>query len=345
MGRTAKDQAAIVTTTMDRRRFLALSTMAGAGLTVASSLSWPATKAFARSRPRTPSRPLFGAYCRPTGSQSWEDALASLETEAGRTMSITRHYYRWDEAVPDDFARSAAAGGRVPFVSIHAFTKKGVYIPWAEIAGGVHDEQLKAWATSLQSWGVKGYLNFHHEPENDLACGTGPDFTAAFAHVQSVFDAQGVTNFTWGVSLMASTLKGGHGGADQWLPDPSLYRVLIVDGYNRFPSDAASSHWRSFEEIFKSAHEQAQGRGKHLLIGEYGTVEQTAGGYRNGSPTAKAQWLADAAATMKTWPEVVGAIYSHTTAVYGGQVMDYWADSSAASLTAFTDCGHDTFFS
>lgn len=338
-------EAAMGEATMDRRRFLTLSGLAGAGFTVASALSWPATEALARTHSRTPNRPLWGAYCRPTGSRSWEDALTAFESETGRTMSLTRHYYRWDEAVPDAFARSAAAGGRVPFVSIHAFTNKGAYISWSEIAAGIHDAQLNTWANNLQSWGAKGYLNFHHEPENDLACGTSAEFKAAFAHVRSVFDAAGVTNFKWAVSLMASTLNGGHGGADEWLPDPSLYRVLVADGYNRFPSDSRANRWRSFEEIFTPAHQQAQARGKHLMIGEYGTVEQNDAGYRRGSPVAKAQWLDDAMATMKTWPEVIGAIYSHTTAIYDGQVMDYWADSSTPSLAAFTDCGHDTYFS
>jgi hypothetical protein len=203
---------------------------------------------------------------------------------------------------------------------------------------------LTTWANDLQSWGVEGYLNFHHEPENDLRCGTSAEFKDAFVHVRDLFDAVGVTNFTWGVSLMASTLKGGHGGARAWLPDPRHYQVVIVDGYNRFPVDHHAKRWRSFAEIFTPAHREALARGKQLMIGEYGSVEQFAGGNLAGSPTAKAKWLADAVATMKTWPELVGAIYSHTEATFNGKIMDYWADSSADSLAAFTESGHDTYF-
>jgi hypothetical protein len=330
--------------TMDRRRFLTVSALAGAGLTMASAISWPSTAAFGQIRRLAPTSPLWGAYCRPVGDQSWQDALVHLESETGRKMSLTRHYHLWDETVPDSFARSAAEGGRVPFVSIHAFTRDGTSIPWAQIAAGKHDAQLATWANALQSWGVKGYLNFHHEPENDLACGTNAEFKDAFAHVRSVFDAAGVTDFTWGVSLMASTLKGGHGGASAWLPDPRLYQVVIVDGYNRFPVDRHAKRWRSFAEIFAPAHREAVARGKQLMIGEYGSVEQFAGGNLAGSRTAKAEWLDDAVATMKTWPELVGAIYSHTTANFNGKEMDYWADSSADSLAAFTESGHDPYF-
>ena len=330
--------------TMDRRRFLTASAMAGAGLTMASAISWPSTPAFGQIRRLAPVSPLFGAYCRPVGDQSWQDALENLEGEAGRAMSLTRHYHLWDETIPDSFARSAAQGGRVPFVSIHAFTRDGVYIPWAQIAAGKHDAQLTSWANDLQSWGVEGYLNFHHEPENDLRCGSNADFKDAFTHVRDLFDAVGVTNFTWGVSLMASTLKGGHGGAGAWLPDPRHYQVIMVDGYNRFPVDHHAKRWRSFDDIFTPAHKEAASRGKQLMIGEYGSVEQFAGGNTAGSPTAKAEWLAHAVATMKSWPELVGAIYSHTTAVFNGRVMDYWADSSADSLAAFSQVGHDTYF-
>jgi hypothetical protein len=330
--------------TMDRRRFLTVSALAGAGLTMASAISWPSTPAFGQIRRLAPTSPLWGAYCRPVGDQSWQDALTGLEGETGRTMSLTRHYHLWDETIPDSFARSAAEGGRVPFVSIHAYTRNGVYIPWAQIAAGAHDAQLTTWANDLQSWGVQGYLNFHHEPENDPGCGTNTEFKHAFAHVRRLFDAVGVTNFTWGVSLMASTLKGGHGGASAWLPDPGLYQVVIVDGYNRFPVDHHAKRWRSFEEIFTPAHREALARGKQLMIGEYGSVERFAGGNLDGSPTAKAEWLVDAVATMKTWPELVGAIYSHTEATFNGRIMDYWADSSADSLAAFTESGHDSYF-
>jgi hypothetical protein len=338
------------TTTIDRRRFLATAAAAGAGLTVASGLSGLASDALANTRHHHHRSnhgpdPLWGAYCRPKGGQTWEEALTAFESEVGRTMSITRHYYRWDETVPDAFARFAAAGGRVPYVSIHAFTRGGDFISWSDIAAGKHDDQLALWADALQSWGVKGYLNFHHEPENDLACGTARDFRAAFGHMRSVFDAHGVTNFVWTASLMASTLNGGHGGPGAWLPAADTYRVIAVDGYNRFPSDTDAGHWRSFHEIFRPAHHEARRRHKRLLIGEYGSVEQDASGYRRGSPHAKGQWFDDAARTMRRWPELVGAIYSHTTAEYGGQVMNYWADTSAPSLSAFTNCGHHASFS
>jgi len=331
--------------TIDRRQFLKISALVAAGLTFAPGIAFAKTKGHTRGAELTPMAPLWGAYCRPRGGESWQTALTDLESLTGRTMSITRHYLHWNDPAPDYLAQYAASGGRVPYLSLHAFTSEGDHVPWSQIAAGQYDSQLLTWANNLKSWGVQGYLNFHHEPENDTLCGTGADFKTAFAHVRTLFDAVGVTNFTWGVALMASTLKGGHGGPDAWLPDPSLYSVLVVDGYNRFPCDKGIKHWRSFNEIFSPAHLQATARGKKLLIGEYGTVEQVDCGYTAGSPTAKAQWLSDAVRTMKSWPEVVGAIYSHTTATFNGQIMNYWVDTTAQSLASFTTCGHNSYFS
>ena len=90
------------------------------------------------------------------------------------------------------------------------------------------------------------------------------------------------------VTLMASTYAGGHGGPEPWLPKE--YRMLGVDGYNRYPCiTRPSKHpWKPFWEIFAPARHVAMARGKGLFIGEVGCVEQDDCGYHLGNPIAKA---------------------------------------------------------
>jgi len=74
-----------------------------------------------------------------------------------------------------------------------------------------------------------------------------------------------------------------------------------------------------------------------LFIGEYGCVEKDACG-GGGAGGAKAVWFQEAADTMASWPEVQGAVYSHTNG--GSAHIPYWADTSASALQAFREMAH-----
>jgi hypothetical protein len=105
------------------------------------------------------------------------------------------------------------------------------------------------------------------------------------------------------VTLMASTYGGGHDGPRAWLP--SQYRLLGVDGYNRFPciGSRAKHPWKPFWEIFAPARQLAATLRKGLFIGEVGCVEQDDCGFHLGNPLAKANWLRGMGTTLENWPE------------------------------------------
>ena len=109
-------------------------------------------------------------------------------------------------------------------------------------------------------------------------------------------------------------------GAGAWLP-PN-YDVLGVDGYNRY--NCRHTAWRPFSLIFQSSRDFAVTKAKPLYVIESGCVE--------GEPGRKAQWMNDARATMKTWPEVMGLSYNHEDTD-----CSYYVDSTASSLSALTE--------
>lgn len=332
------DAASATSRPLDRRRFLQRAALAGAGLVAGSVLLEPLAAVASNS-----GHCRFGAGCQARGKEAGQqDAVLALESEIGRTLGVVRRYSDWENPMPDAVQAWAASTGRFPYISWHARKTDGTIIPWASIANGSHDTYLRQQGQSLAAWGAPCYFNFHHEPENDTANGTAADFKTAFKHVRHVFDSVGATNLIWVCTLMGTTFRGTHGGADTWLPPVEYFTLLGADGYNRWPLIKQPA-WRSFAELFDAARMKAAALGKGLLVGEYGCVEQTAGGYP-GDPLAKANWFSDAATTLRAWPEVVGVSYSHGSATFGGKIMPYWVDSSAASLAAFKAMGRLSYF-
>ncbi len=313
----------------DRRRFIRSSAIAVAGLLAASALPMDPVLAAYRHRIH------FGAGCEPQGSQDQRAAVLELERKIDRKLGIMRRYTFWECDIPDGTHRWAAADGRTPYISWHAYTRGGQTIPWRSIAQGDHDAYIRNKAHTIKAWGKHVYLSFHHEPENDPANGGPAEFRAASDRVHTLFRNVGADNVTWVVALMASTYGGGHGGAEVWLPRD--FHLVGVDGYNRYPCGDYGYPWRSFREIFDPARQWARRVNRGLFIGEYGCVEKDACG-GSGAGGAKAAWFQAAADTMASWGGVRGAVYSHTNG--GSAHIPYWADTSASSLRAFRTMAH-----
>lgn len=324
---------------MDRRQFLRTSAIAGAGVALSpvSSIASSNAASVSPSGARR-ARCLWGAHAEPVGNQSARDAITDLEGAIGRRLALSRHYVKWDYELPDGFQAWSVDAGRTPYISWHAVTLGGETVPWSSIAEGEHDDWIARQARALRRAGYRMYFCFHHEPEDDTDNGGAAEFVAAYSRIRQIFSSQEVGNLRWVVNLMAGTYGGAHGGPDAWMP--STFRFCGVDGYNRYP--CAGNSWRSFRTLFSPAREYARSLGKGLFIGEYGCVEQDGhdGGTRD--PGAKADWFRAAGATIKSWPEVKAAIYSHVFSERYG--CPYWVDTSQRSLEAYTEVGADPYF-
>jgi hypothetical protein len=328
---------------MDRRRFLELSGLAGVGAVAAPWLTprvapYRAKIVDPRSKPIHVARPcLWGVHADPRGQESQQDAQLNIEKEVGRRFAVVRHYTTWRTQIPTDFQDWTQNRGSTPYVGWQAWmSNSGPYISWALIAAGRYDDWVRAQAQSIKAAAFPMYIAFHHEPEVDHQCGSAKDFRAAFNHIQSVFQHEGVTNVAWVMTLMASTYRGGHGGPGAW--EPAQYDYVGVDGYNRYPCDPKG--YKSFADVFEPARDFAVDRRKPLFIGEFACVEQNACGHGSGDPQGKAKWFTAGASVIKTWPEVAVVCYSHVRA----KNYEYWVDSSKYSLAAYKAMGKDPYF-
>lgn len=319
---------------MNRRELLVRGAAAAAGTTLLGSSGG----LFRPSSADAATGCLWGVHAEPRGGQDYRTALSDFEKLVGRTMAIDRQYYSWDEILPTGQMQWSKANGRRSYVAWHCWmnSNEGSAVPWRSIANGAQDSHITAQANSIKAWGAPIYLSFHHEPENDGRCGSADDFRAAYNHVRSRFDALGVRNVTWVLTLTAATYNGRHGGPSNWEPAASAYDLVGVDGYNRYPIQGHG--YKSFSECFGTARAFARSRGKKLAIGEFGCVEQVRGG--KGDPAGKGKWIADAGAVLQSWPEAVFACYSHT----GSAAMGFWVDTSSPSLNAYRTVGHSAYF-
>jgi hypothetical protein len=281
---------------------------------------------------------LWGAYVDP-GKGSAISAIQGFETLIGRRLDLTRHYIRWDRNLVNDPIVQSAKEGRIPLIAWHTQRLDSSWVMWADIARGDHDQELQAQAALLRNWGGEAYFVFNHEPENDPA-GSAQDFVAAFDHVRRVFEAAGARKLRWVATLMRGTYQGTRGGPAAWLPGSC--DLLGADGYNRGACNPAIA-WESFRSIFSAARAVAREQRKGLVIEEWGCVEAGACG---GSPSggSKADWLREAAATIRSWPEVHAVIYSQVNAAYAGADVDFRVNTSPHALQTFKQIGLEPYF-
>jgi hypothetical protein len=275
---------------------------------------------------------LWGAYVDP-GKGSAISAIEGFEKLIGRRLDLTRHYIRWDRHLINDPIVQSAKAGRIPLIAWHTQRLDGSWVQWADIASGKHDRELQTQATLLRDWGGEAYFVFNHEPENDPA-GQAQDFAAAFDHVRTVFEDVGARSLRWVATLMRGTYQGSRGGADAWIPQTC--DLLGADGYNRGACNP-SIGWESFRSIFSAARGVARTHGKGLVIEEWGCVESGACG--GSAPESKADWLREAGATIETWPEIHGVIYSQVNASYTDVKVDFRVNTSPTALRTFRRIG------
>jgi hypothetical protein len=293
---------------LDRRKFLKTS------IAVGTSIAAFGLSDFAIARGSC----LWGANCQPSGGENQIEALSDMERRLGRKFGTTHHRLGWDDPLVNTFSRWSVSTGHVPIIS---WSTHHSNVTWDSIARGVEDDWIRTQAQALKVAGWSGYFCFHKEPENE---GNATDWKAAFDHVHNVFDNVGVTGFRWVACLTAATYGGLNGGPDVWMPDD--FDLLGVDGANR-----GGSKWRTFEQIYAPAHTYATSRGEQLYIPEYGCVE--------GGSNRKAQWITDARATIKGWPEVIGVSYLDENTD-----GDFRIDTSTSAFNAFKAMGKDAYY-
>jgi len=314
---------------VSRRDFLKYSAAAGAGAIAVPQL----LGAEAANASPANAACIWGAFPDPGSNPTTtdvENAIKAFETLIGRKLGMTRHYIRWDFApIPSDPMVWSATGGRVPFMDWRPQKMNDAFVKWADIAAGTQDNYIMSVANAFKNklGGKKVFLTFNHEPENDAA-NNGPastpaeelaratEYKKAYARVKKIFTGQGVQGIRWVCTLVQGTYKGANQGPGAWFPNGATY--VGADGYNR---GACSGGWKSFNALFKDAHDFAVSKGKNMVVEEWGCAPPNACG--GSAPQTKAQWFTDAGDQIEAWPEIKAVIYTHVNALFRGKDVDF----------------------
>jgi hypothetical protein len=359
-----------------RRDFLKLS---GAGVLGAAGASSLAGSAWADgSAPAMPSvtsnTALLGGFAEPAGDiKGYFHAFLDFQEKVDRPVAIYRTYRSWGQPIFNmtiDHILDPEKNPAPPpllYLSFHAFldSKGRNCISWADIASGVYDADIDAWAAELvQLGGRPTYVAFHHEMENEEGVpphGSGgpEDFVAAYWYFRRRLEVVGgVQNLIWVITFMHNTFAPylKHGGPDRWWPATSPYadvpadHLVGVDIYNR--NLCHDKEWRTFESLVDptlnpgkqpfTVTRFARGKGRRMFVGECGCVEGDACGATLPHGTAKAEWFQEALTLVEAWDDLEALCYSHVTGFADG---DYRIDSSPEALASYRGLAASPYFS
>jgi hypothetical protein len=356
-----------------RRDFLKLSGAGALGVVGASTLA----KAAAAGSPASPSvtnTALLGGFAEPyPGVKGYFNAFVDFQEKAGRQISIYRTYRSWGQPVFNNTIDHILDPDKNPFpppllyLSFHAFldSKGRNCIAWSDIASGVYDDDIDAWAAELNLLqGRPTYVAFHHEMENEEGnpphgSGSPEEFIAAYWYFRRRLEVVGgVQGLIWVITYMHNTFAPylKHGGPDRWWPSGSPFpevpddHLVGVDLYNR--NLCHDKEWRTFLSLVDptlnpnkqpfTVRRWAASKGRRVFIGECGCVEGDAcGGTEQPHGTAKAQWFQEMLDDAKGWDTLEALCYSNVSGFGDG---DYRIHTSPEALAAFQALGADPYF-
>ena len=327
------------------RRLMAVTLIAmGLGITTAvpaQSTAPPAHAAASRVphalSPKGPALPATGAFFGANmpfnrmGTTTRDASRVAWETAVARPAAVERLYHTWDDVFPTDYEYEIRDLGQTPILSWGVSTFNYAILPYTDITAGKEDATIDARAADIKTYGAPIYLIFDHEPEGSYG-GTAAEFVDAWRHIHDRFAADGVTNVSWVLTLLAS-----HYGSnpDEWYPGDTYVDLLAADGYNWYGCPDRNDPWTSFESVFTDFHDYGVATGKPMMIAEWGTSEDVQ------DPHRKPAWIADAATTLKGWPEIKVVSYYDNG---WPNTCEWWVDSSTASLSAFRAVATDPYF-
>jgi plastocyanin len=266
------------------------------------------------------------------GPSQWVGTL-DFEEMIGREKTLTREFYNWDEVFPSAYEYWARDQGITLFVSWSSAKGGGDIVDWADIASGQHDALIDDRAESLIAFGAPLFFTFHHEPGVNWNAGSPEEFVDAWQHVHDRFEAKGVTNVSYVLTLTAWAYSEGE--AEKWYPGDAYVDLLAADGYNRYGCEGRNDPWTSFEDVFSAFYDYGVDKGKPMLVAEFASGEDPAVLGR------KAEWITDAAQTLKSWPQIKGVSWYHNDS---DPSCIYFVDTSESALDAYVEMGSDPYF-
>jgi hypothetical protein len=272
---------------------------------------------------------LYGTHEPATSQTTQPQSVLALETRIGRTTGIDRSYAYWDDALPSGTVTQDLATGRVPLLSIQPRTRAGTIVPWANIASGAVDADIRRQAAALAALPGGVILAMHHEPDIAIGYGTSADYIAAFRHYVGVFRSVGASNVAFAWILTPYTFKAT---ADAWYPGDDVVDWIGADAYNFGGCKAGATGWTSMQTTAGAFYQWGSAHGKPLVLPEYGSAADP------NDPGRRAQWLRDTDATFRSWPNLRAVSYFDSVGT-----CDWRLGADDAASTAFRDLARSAY--
>lgn len=277
-------------------------------------------------------RVLLGAWAAPLdgdrSAAAIEGALAEVERLLGRPLAIAHFYYRFDADPIDGREERAIARGAIPLVSWNDTYP-------ADVLSGAQDARIRAAARRFGALPGRVLLRFGWEMDRPGDTSTdAAGYIRMWRHVRGLFAEEGAdrVEWIWCPTDWAFNPKSGRRPLD-WYPGDDAVDWLCADGYNFYPEN---STWTSFETTLGDFYRWAAPKGKPIMIGETGVMEDPA------DPARKGAWYGALAETVRCrWPEVDAVVLFDEEKHEQGVVRDWRiatsATSTAGARAAFAD--------
>jgi hypothetical protein len=280
---------------------------------------------------------LFGAYSKPEGGQSSEEAFRSLQRRTGSYLRVMHFYHGAPQLFPSDWERQLSRQGHRLLLN---WKPEGGH-SWREVANGAQDSYLDREAAYLRQHYAhkKFWLVIHHEPEDEVRDQSGSgytakDYAAMFRHVEDRLRARGVRNAVYVMCYMGAEVHT----VKSWYPDlwPGARYVdwIAFDKYSAPPMTPTSGDFNKLvnrhygDGPFRGAYRWAQAKYPHkpVMLAEWGASED------HQDPTWKARMFGTVPQGLRDMPKLKLISYFNSP---GDKGDDKSVDTSSRSMRAW----------
>jgi hypothetical protein len=253
--------------------------------------------------------------------------LGQAEASVGRPVDLVYSFHDINDVVPSAFDRSVVASGRVLHIDIDSRDYDDpdpATVPWAAVASGAYDQDLRAMAQGVASLHAPVFVTFDHEPDQPAraAVGTPAEFVAAWRHVHDLFVDEGATNAVWVWVVMA--LPQTYAATPAFWPGDQYVDWVSWDSYDEAACRDGGpdpAHFQTFRTAtlgyltWLRAHADATGIDleKPMMISETGTVVVPVPGDGSGATSPTTTWYDEVPDVLRAEPAIKAVtLWDHT---------------------------------
>jgi mannan endo-1,4-beta-mannosidase len=195
------------------------------------------------------------------------EPVAHFAQAVGTQPNLVGYYSGWVQPFPSSFAQRLYRHHMIMYIQIDP-----AYAHLSDIAQGIDDQYLEAYADSVRSFGRAVVIGFGHEMNAPWYSwgyhqSSSTTFVAAWRHVVTLFRQQGADNVTW-LWTVNQDIPKKTGPVVSWWPGAGYVNWVGIDGYYLHPTDNFNSVFgRTIRQVRKFTR-------KPILLSEVAVAPQ-----------------------------------------------------------------------